>query len=403
MKDKSKTLMKRITSSSVYARLDTQVGLLILLIVSFSCSTVGIYIYNVCYNHTINTLVDRCETSYQYLLQNLDMTIFGEVTTKDDVTKDIYEKNYNLLSQVRQLIAAKYLYTATYNEDNEYIYQIDAISMNSKDFRYPGELIETEFQDDVQRAMSGEYVISNDILSTDWGDIFTAFYPVYENKKVVGIIGISFYAHDEKQLYIKLQVFTTIFISIVCYLSSILAKHFFKRISNPHFQDIYNTDSLTGLKNRNAYDVDTNNIIHRRMLDEYTLVLADLNGLKVINDKYGHQHGDAYIKFAAAALISDNHKDYVVYRIGGDEFAILFSHQNIERIETYIKQTKNTLRDISNINLPIASLAMGWAKCEGKDLGAWESAQEKADYAMYTDKKAFYSKNKEMVMRKNRG
>ncbi|ASK53689.1 GGDEF domain-containing protein [Vibrio tarriae] len=86
------------------------------------------------------------------------------------------------------------------------------------------------------------------------------------------------------------------------------------------------TDPLTGLENRTAMFAELER--HRRS-GGFSLFLLDLNGFKMINDTYGHQMGDAVLKQVAYRL---NHSipafDYRVFRMGGDEFAIILSSIN---------------------------------------------------------------------------
>ncbi|KQB03618.1 diguanylate cyclase [Vibrio metoecus] len=86
------------------------------------------------------------------------------------------------------------------------------------------------------------------------------------------------------------------------------------------------TDPLTGLENRTAMFSELER--HRRS-GGFSLFLLDLNGFKQINDTYGHQMGDAVLKQVAYRLIhSIPTFDYRVFRMGGDEFAVILSSIN---------------------------------------------------------------------------
>ncbi len=84
-------------------------------------------------------------------------------------------------------------------------------------------------------------------------------------------------------------------------------------------------DALTELLNRRAFEE------HARMLKKeqvnhgqpYCLILFDVDGLKVINDRYGHQAGDEALRMVALSARLRVRKSDIVYRLGGDEFAIL--------------------------------------------------------------------------------
>ncbi len=84
------------------------------------------------------------------------------------------------------------------------------------------------------------------------------------------------------------------------------------------------TDPLTGLASRRRFDLDlAAALVERRAGGRVVLVLADLDGLKTINDALGHPAGDEALVAVAAALRHAVRGSDAVYRIGGDEFAAL--------------------------------------------------------------------------------
>ncbi|EJI2330611.1 GGDEF domain-containing protein [Vibrio cholerae] len=93
-----------------------------------------------------------------------------------------------------------------------------------------------------------------------------------------------------------------------------------------HHRVLALTDPLTGLENRTAMFAELER--HRRS-GGFSLFLLDLNGCKQINDTYGHQMGDAVLKQVAYRLNNSIPSfDYRVFRMGGDEFAIILSSIN---------------------------------------------------------------------------
>lgn len=87
------------------------------------------------------------------------------------------------------------------------------------------------------------------------------------------------------------------------------------------------TDQLTGLLNRRAYDEKIEQSYKRTLRlkgQNLSLILFDLDYFKEINDEFGHQYGDEYLKKMAAALLSIIRQDVdYAFRFGGDEFAVL--------------------------------------------------------------------------------
>ena len=86
------------------------------------------------------------------------------------------------------------------------------------------------------------------------------------------------------------------------------------------------TDALTGVKNKGAFNISARRIDSESRNPEqrtaYGIVMFDLDGLKVINDRYGHERGDIYLQ-TACRLICRVFAHSPVYRVGGDEFCVL--------------------------------------------------------------------------------
>ncbi|MBO4453339.1 MAG: amino acid permease, partial [Clostridia bacterium] len=99
-------------------------------------------------------------------------------------------------------------------------------------------------------------------------------------------------------------------------------------------------DPLTGVKSKHAYvdrESETDRAIESGAVAAFAVAVCDVNGLKHINDTLGHQAGDAYIK-RSAALICEHFKHSPVYRIGGDEFAVILEGQDYEGRERIIEE-----------------------------------------------------------------
>jgi diguanylate cyclase (GGDEF)-like protein len=90
-------------------------------------------------------------------------------------------------------------------------------------------------------------------------------------------------------------------------------------------RDERSIDPLTGLLNRLAFDehLDTQIAAHRGSGRPLSLIVADVNGFKQLNDGHGHLEGDRQLKAIAAAILSSVRGHDVCFRWGGDEFAVL--------------------------------------------------------------------------------
>lgn len=89
------------------------------------------------------------------------------------------------------------------------------------------------------------------------------------------------------------------------------------------------TDALTGLQNRRAFHEQLDTLLPQSSAGkDVTLALIDLDGFKLINDRYGHLAGDCVLQTVAERLRESVGEFAIVSRIGGDEFAIMFENEN---------------------------------------------------------------------------
>jgi diguanylate cyclase (GGDEF)-like protein len=150
-------------------------------------------------------------------------------------------------------------------------------------------------------------------------------------------------------------------------------------------------DSLVELPNRRGFMRSLERVIERvnRYDEQAALLFVDLDGLKLINDTFGHQAGDKALIKVARILVDGVRKSDVVARLGGDEFAILLDHVD----ETAALETVSRLAELiagsefthGGKTLPL-SVAIGAAVIHGDDTP--ESAIARADMEMYRRKAA---------------
>lgn len=153
-----------------------------------------------------------------------------------------------------------------------------------------------------------------------------------------------------------------------------------------------NIDALTGVKNRHAY-LETEDRINAQIAEqrgpEFAIVILDVNDLKKVNDNDGHKAGDQYLR-NACKIICDIFKHSPVFRIGGDEFAVIAQGSDYEDIETLIERVYTHNAEAKR-NGGIV-IACGMAKYEADACVA--PVFERADHNMYENKSSLKA-NKE--------
>ncbi len=150
-------------------------------------------------------------------------------------------------------------------------------------------------------------------------------------------------------------------------------------------------DALTGLKNRTAYEK-TVERLDRDIGDDiarFGLVMIDMNDLKKINDRYGHEQGnDALIRLSG--LICRVFSRSPVYRIGGDEFIVVAENRDLEDVYSLVERFEKEiagLQDAPGLSpWERVAAAVGVARFEGKRDRKTEDVFRRADAAMYEDK-----------------
>ncbi|MCR5612646.1 GGDEF domain-containing protein [Treponema sp.] len=192
-----------------------------------------------------------------------------------------------------------------------------------------------------------------------------------------------------------IQVYIPTFLFTGSDLTLILLGAFFA-IENPvgRFEDRAYIDIDTHAQNRTSYERDFM-ALKKRAADgkiefPFTYVICDLNGLKDVNDSFGHIEGDKLITTAAEILMSQLKSAKGVYRIGGDEFAVFYEGVKNSVVEDEIKSVDAECEQASKTLVTPLTISIGSAMYnEGSDI---EDLIRQADENMYENKARFYQK-----------
>lgn len=367
-------------------RVDLQVSLLAAVITLISSLSIFVLCYYITYSDTIHVLQRRVNAIYEKIDKDLNTYTFQSISDENDIKTMGYEATRILLYSLRTTTDASYIFTVKENEDGDLIYVVDGMSMTDEEFRKPGELLEEELQENARKAMRGEVVLPDRMYSTTWGKFYWAFYPAERHGEVVGAIGIAFDAEEQYRTYQMLGFLTPLVCLICCIAATYISFHVFRRISNPNYKDVYNTDMLTGLKNRNSFEVDINNINAGRSFEGRAVLSIDLNNLKKVNDNFGHAAGDRYIQGAAEILSEYAIQGSVSYRTGGDEFTVLVENAQQSQLELWIDSLHRLMKELKIGTGEWNSFAIGYAIYDVSQDENLIDTYKRADHEMYRDK-----------------
>jgi diguanylate cyclase (GGDEF)-like protein len=175
---------------------------------------------------------------------------------------------------------------------------------------------------------------------------------------------------------------------LVAFLTTLLAENIqtFKR----RIQDLSDRDELTNLLNIRAF-MRFARRAHLKATEKdggYSLLLVDLDHLKQINDRYGHEAGNKALRVVAEALLRVTQSTDLVARFGGDEFIALLANSEVAEATEIAQRVRNVVYSLTleiNVEIVRIQVSVGVASypVDGSSL---ERVMAAADKAMYTDK-----------------
>ncbi len=144
----------------------------------------------------------------------------------------------------------------------------------------------------------------------------------------------------------------------------------------------YKIDPLTRALNRMSFEVD----VERDAESVKAIISLDLNDLKIMNDTQGHQAGDKALSIVSVCIKKNLIRGCKFYRVGGDEFEILYFKNDIDRIDSMVSNIRH------DIERNMYSCAIGIAVAKNGE--KFNDMMARADALMYEDKLKIKSKNR---------
>jgi len=198
------------------------------------------------------------------------------------------------------------------------------------------------------------------------------------------------------------MMFTILFVSIAIvggvYSYRALTRNycyvFTSKVEHKQLEYLSNIDALTGLYNRRKFEEEYKKIFENATKngDKVGVFIFDIDDFKFYNDVFGHQRGDEILKevaLAAKSLRTEQGKDLIISRWGGEEFMIVAPENSKQSSDEIIELMYEAIKKL-NIKAPdiitrskILTISMGVYIAEPGAFGDWEDAYRKADKALY--------------------
>lgn len=151
------------------------------------------------------------------------------------------------------------------------------------------------------------------------------------------------------------------------------------------YRELAVKDKLTGLYNRHHFE-ECIDKLEKNSPYPISMIMIDVDGLKIINDTLGHRYGDEALKVTASLLKKTFRKRDIVVRLGGDEFAVLLPDTPQNIVEEKCRFLSEALKryNTQNKHLPV-HFSVGYATSEESKDSLWKLMEE-ADLNMYIQK-----------------
>ncbi|MBO7663027.1 MAG: GGDEF domain-containing protein [Clostridia bacterium] len=313
---------------------------------------------------------------------------------------DIEKKLYKLRAAYPDI---QFLYVYQIREDGcHVVFDLDTDEVPAAK---PGALIpfDEAYRQYIPDLLAGKEVPS--IVSRDsYGYLLTIYNPIFnaagECKCYVGVdYSMDLLTNYVLRIMQQILLLFAIVVAVIIVVSVIMTNRGVVKPMNRLENRAYR-DTLTGLMNRTAYYESVQHIDDRirNGTAHFSLLMIDVNFLKKVNDTYGHDNGNVYLK-KAAEMISAAFGAEHLYRIGGDEFVVVSEGEGQNRLESRIDEfraaVKRTQADDSLKPWERVSAAVGAASFrDGEDQCA-EDVLRRADKAMYADKIAMKAERRD--------
>ena len=225
-------------------------------------------------------------------------------------------------------------------------------------------------------------------LETDCG--VRIYLPIYYKNEVYGYGAFDVKPDAKELVNEKLE-----FILMLLGQNINRTKLYSKLFAVSDVMDLYIKDAMTGLYNRRGYEKNIEGFFDsdKKMKCPIALASIDMDGLKYINDTFGHSAGDEAITAISSCISKAISKREIAARMGGDEFAVVLVLDSPGRIGQFIRTLRSLIKKANTENDYPYLLSASIGTCELTEWNNLLECMNKADKAMYLEKKTKKSRS----------
>ena len=150
------------------------------------------------------------------------------------------------------------------------------------------------------------------------------------------------------------------------------------------------TDPLTRLLNRRSMNIILENLWHQYLTanDGFSFAILDIDHFKRVNDKYGHEAGDRVLQELSSLILHNLRKDQdFAFRYGGEEFALISTHMNAEKMHLFVERLLQLTREmVIHVGQAAIKITFSAGVSDTRQVKSPQEVMHQADKALYQAK-----------------
>ena len=237
-------------------------------------------------------------------------------------------------------------------------------------------------QEVTKTEFSAEYLLPSEF--DEGRSVIRIFLPIFYKNEVYGYCAMELDPDSENFIDEKLEFMIMLFGQTINKL--VLYQKLFEAND---VMELYVRDALTGVYNRRGFENNISQLLKGKDENNSKIAVAsiDMDRLKYINDNFGHSAGDEAIKAVAECISSTLNEGEFTARMGGDEFEAVLILDSPERIGHFIRSFRKAIEEANAKLRAEYTLSASIGICEVADWNSLMDSMDKADEAMYIEKK----------------